>query len=57
MNKNFVIAYLVITVVILIGIIVMLNFELFSEGWLISLAVILISIGIGIGITYFKIKK
>jgi hypothetical protein len=57
MNKNFVIAYLVITVVILIGIIMMLNFELFSEGWLISLAVILISIGIGIGITYFKIKK
>jgi uncharacterized membrane protein YdbT with pleckstrin-like domain len=57
MNKNFVIAYLVITVVILIGIIMILNFELFSEGWLISLSVILIAIAVGIGLTYFKIKK
>jgi len=57
MNKNFVITYLVITVVILIGIIMILNFELFSEGWLISLSVILIAIAVGIGLTYFKIKK
>jgi len=57
MNKNFVIAYLTITVVVLIGIIMMTIFELFSENWLISLAIILIAIGIGIGLTYFKIKK
>jgi ABC-type polysaccharide/polyol phosphate export permease len=57
MNKNFVITYLIITVVILIGIIMMTIFELFSENWLVSLAIILIAIGIGIGLTYFKIKK
>ena len=57
MNKNFVITYLIITIVILIGVITMTLFELFSEGWLVSLAMIVIAIGIGIGLTYFKIKK
>ena len=57
MNKNFVITYLIITIVILIGVITMTLFELFSEGWLVSLAMIVIAIGIGIALTYFKIKK
>ena len=57
MNKNFVIIYLIITIVILIGVITMTLFELFSEGWLVSLAMIVIAIGIGIALTYFKIKK
>jgi hypothetical protein len=57
MNKNFVITYLIITIVILVGIIMMTIFEIFSENWLISLAIILIAISIGIGFVYFKIKK
>ena len=57
MNKNFVIIYLIIAIAVLIGIIMMTSFEIFSEIWLISLAIILGSIGVGFGITYFKIKK
>ena len=57
MNKNIVITYLVITITVLIGIIMIINFEMFSEGWLISLAVILAAFAAGIGFAYFKIKK
>jgi len=57
MNKNIVITYLVITITVLIGIIMIINFEMFSEGWLISLAVILVAFAAGIGFAYFKIKK
>jgi hypothetical protein len=48
---------MIITIVILIGIIMMTIFELFSENWLISLAIILISIAIGIVLTFLKLKK
>ena len=57
MNKNIVITYLGIVIAVLIGFIMITNFDLFSEGWLISLAVILVAIAIGIGFAYFKIKK
>lgn len=57
MNKNFVITYLIITIAILIGIIMMTIFELFSENWLVSLAIVLISIAVGIGLAFLKLKK
>ena len=57
MNKNIVISYLLIVITILLGFIMILNYELFSEEWLISLAVILGGMGVGFGLTYFKIKK
>lgn len=57
MNKNIVITYLVIIITLLIGIIMISTFELFSENWLISLAIILISIAIGIGLAFLKLKK
>ena len=57
MNKNIVITYLGIVIAVLIGFIMITNFDLFSEGWLISLAVILVATAIGIGFAYFKIKK
>lgn len=57
MNKNFVITYLIITITILIGIIMMTIFELFSENWLVSLVIILIAIVIGILLAFLKLKK
>lgn len=57
MNKNFVITYLIIAIIVLLGIIMMSIFELFSESWLISLAIILIAIAVGVGLTFFKLKK
>ena len=57
MNKNIIISYLLIVITILLGLIMILNYELFSEEWLISLAVILGGVGVGIGLTFFKIKK
>lgn len=57
MNKNIVIAYLVIVIVVLVGFIMISNYELFSEEWGISLVVILGAIGVGIGIAFFKIRK
>ena len=57
MNKNILIVYLIIIITVLVGIIMMLNSELFSENWLISLAVILVGAAIGIGLAYFKLKS
>lgn len=55
MNKNIVITYLVIVIVVLVGFIMISNYELFSEEWLILLVVILGVIGAGIA--FFKIRK
>lgn len=57
MNKNLIIFYLIIIIASLVGIIMISNYNLFSEEWIIWLSVILSSIGIGIGVTLFKIKK
>lgn len=57
MNKNIVIAYLVIVILVLVGFIMISNYKLFSEEWGISLVVILGAIGVGAGIAFFKIRK
>ncbi|MDH3617233.1 MAG: hypothetical protein OEM89_00750 [Nitrosopumilus sp.] len=57
MNKNFVIVYLVIVIAILVGSIIISSYQLFSEGWLVGLGVILVGIGATAIIIYFKIFR
>lgn len=57
MNKNFLIVYLVIVIVVLVGFIMISNYSIFSEEWLIWLGVILGAIGAGIGIAFLKLRK
>ena len=57
MNKNLIIIYLIISIIILIGYIMLLNYPLLSESWLISLMIILGSIGLGVGIVWMKRKR
>lgn len=57
MNKNLIIIYLIISIIILIGYIMLLNYPLLSEVWLISLMIILGSIGLGVGIVWIKRKR
>lgn len=57
MNKNIVIAYLVIVIAVLIGFIIVSSSELFSEVWLVGLSTIVIGIAIGGILAYFKTSR
>ena len=57
MSKNVVISYLIIVIAILIGIIMITNYNWFSQDWLIGLGVVVGGIAtIGI-LSYLKIRK
>ncbi|KAF6244614.1 hypothetical protein C6989_06990 [Nitrosopumilus sp. b2] len=57
MNKNILIFSLGVTIAILIGIVIVTNFEWFSQEWLIGLGIVVIGFtAIGIFV-YSKIKK
>ncbi|MDH3618150.1 MAG: hypothetical protein OES14_03755 [Nitrosopumilus sp.] len=57
MNKNIVIIYLILVIVILVGSAITSNYPWFSEGWLVGLSLISAGIGTAAIFTYFKIFK
>jgi len=57
MNKNIVITYLIIVIVILVGSAITSNYQWFSEGWLVGLGLILAGIATAVILAYFKILK
>lgn len=57
MNKNIVIAFLIIVITILVGAIVISNFSFFSEGWFVGLGMILGGVGTAAILTYLKIVR
>ncbi len=57
MNKNIVITYLIIAIIVLVGYIMIVNYPVLSEWWLIWLMVILGAIGIGVGIIWLRHKS
>ena len=57
MNKNIVIAYLVIVIAVLMGFIVVSSSDLFFEVWLVGLSVIIVGIAVGGVTAYFKIVR
>ena len=57
MSKNLIISALVIIIAILIGVLIITNYNWFSQEWLIGLVVVTGSI-VGAGIlTYYKIRS
>lgn len=57
MSKNIVIFSLITVVIFLVGVILLTNFALFSEGWLVGLGIVLSTIISGIVISLKKIKN
>jgi len=57
MAKNLIISTLVIVIAILIGILILSNYNWFSQEWLIGLGVIIGSISVESILIYLKIKK
>jgi len=57
MSKNLIICVLAIVIAVLIGFLILTNYDLFSQEWLIGLGIIigsLVSLGL---LLYLKIKK
>jgi len=55
--KNLIIIALVIVITNLIGIVIITNFDLFSQAWLIGLGIIIGTIIVAGLIIYLKIRK
>jgi len=57
LSKNIVIFSLIAVIVFLMGVILLTNFALFSEGWVVGLGIIISTIVSGIVISLKKIKN
>ncbi len=57
MSKNIVIFSLILVVIFLVGVILLTNFALFSEGWFVGLGIVFSTIISGIVISLKKIKN
>jgi len=55
--KNLIISTLVVVIVILIGVLILTNYDWFSQEWLIGLGVVVGSVIVESILIYFKIKK
>ena len=57
MGKNLIISTLIIIIAILVGILILTNYDWFSQEWLIGLSIVIVG-GVVEGVLiYFKIKK
>jgi len=57
MGKNLIISTLIIIIAILVGILILTNYDWFSQEWLIGLGIVIVG-GVVEGVLiYFKIKK
>ncbi|MGY5149282.1 MAG: hypothetical protein ACW9W3_04390 [Candidatus Nitrosopumilus sp. bin_68KS] len=57
MAKNLIISSLVIIISILIGILILTNYNWFSQEWLIGLGIVIGGVAIEGVLIYFKIRK
>ena len=57
MSKNIVIFWLGLVIVILVGVVLFTNYQLFSEVWLAGLVMIIVPTVTGILIAFKKIRK